>query len=228
MTTSNLSLIQPGPSDIVKVEDVANNFIAIDKYIGFMQVSTKEEVLSPFEGLKIMEASGAPYIYITGQGWVMMGSAVISGANGRKSYNTFTTNGSSSSGSEVMSNIKTTFTAETGRRYWVEVSVSLEFTSSDESEINCGAQCYLRYASGASVTTSDTIMNGKPHLVECSFYGNDVLSYDAIFLGEFTPNINGSVTAGLSYKALHNIDVLAKATSTAVNTILVRDVGASS
>ncbi len=221
--TPNIGLVQPAGSDIVDADVVANNMLLIDRYIAFTLVTNKESVASPYHGLKVLESTGNIYIYITGQGWVQMGSPNVGGGGGRKAYNTFTVNGTLVTTTETMSIIKTTFTAEAGRRYWVDVSAAFEFVAGSSFEE--GASLNLRWAVGASVTTSDTAMTSRPFVIEAQGYSTLPQINDFRCVGEFVPGVNGSVTVGLTYKANYGCSVRSIANSTSPNVIIVRDVG---
>lgn len=219
--TTNLKLIQPTVADIVNVSDISFNMITVDSFIGFMQVTTKETVSSPFTGLKVMDSTGALWIYVEGA-WISLGGGGAGGALGRKAYATFTTNSSSTTGSEVMTNIKASFTSEANRRYWVEVSAQIESGGSD-SIVSVSAR--LRWASGASVTTSDTNMSSRPFSVEDAGIGVSPELIDFYGVMEFVPNVVGQVTVGLTIETNNSNTINVKASSSNPSVIVVRDVG---
>jgi len=214
-------------SDIVSAEDVAENFSIIDSYIGFAQVSSLTDISNPFEGLKAMLPTGATYIYIDGDGWVAIGVATVDGAKGKKADLVITSDSTAIGLTEAMSNIKIVFTAEVGRRYWIEYCG--QFIINGDNANIAGVDVNMRWASGSSVSLTDPqLSNGDIYRVR-RLYMETVSVLEPIaayFVGELVPNIAGNVAVGLSYRNIFDTgNVYVRATSTSPAYMIVRDVG---
>lgn len=222
--TTKLKLTLPATSDIVDASIIANNFVKIDNLIAFAPVASPSDIAEPFEGLKAIDANGATYIYITGDGWVNIGAAPVNGARGRKGVTTLTSDSTSGFGStETMTELKTTFTAETGRRYWIEASGAMLIAGSSSLS---GSDHNIRWATGSSVSVSSTALYSSPYRIRRPHMANLPSSF--YFLGELIPNVNGSVTVGLTVSNVYDADlVYINASTTSPAILTVRDVGPS-
>lgn len=228
-STSNLGLYLPSSSDLVDVDlAINNNFKAIDARISFAEVTVKEDIASPYEGLKVLEKSGDTYVYITGQGWVLLGVLTLPGAKGRRGFAAITSDGPSTNSTEVMSNIKVTFVVESGRRYWIESYGNLS-SAYDGSTIQLGNALNFRWAEGSDVAVTDTLINPRPYTQEqqrrnTGTQPTKLLPYH--MLGEFSSTIDATITVGVSYRVVFGgSTVLSKGSGTDPNIILARDVG---
>lgn len=213
------------PDDIVDANvSFVDNFNLVDSRISFIPCLSTDRP-NPYEGMKIWETdTDQLYIYARGIWTLMVDVPPVVSAGGRKAFVKEYTNGNSLANTEADLTLKTTFTAQTGRRYWVESSFEIENISEEPVTLNLN----LRWASGTTVSNSSTSINGtRPCEVFSSF------AFDSVyFIHEFVPNINGSVTVGWFGRALTSGINFRRYTQGAgndngVSTLLVRDVGSS-
>lgn len=227
--TPNLRLRKPDPTDTVLADaDVATNFTTIDSLIGFALCTSGSRPANPFEGLKILETdTGIVFIYLSSEGWYPMGgvSAPIFAAKGFKA-STQNSSGVSITSTNVetlVSGLSTTFTAETGRRYLVEVCLGYLYQTI--GSVQPHGFLNVRWASGSSVSTSGTLLNPKPFYI-ANIYGSES------FFVDFVPNVSGSVTVGVCLGLSGGSDINLTYTDgnvsgTFYDRLFIRDIGPS-
>lgn len=222
--TPKMLLYKAELDDPINVDQqLSNNFAIIDKYIGFYQCTSSTRP-APYEGLKIYEIdTQLLYIYALGVWTLFVDTPPVSSSGGRKAFTKVSTNLTTIANIEVSAGLNATFVSELNRRYWVELSVFITCPN------YASTQWYMRWASGGTVTTGGTSINGTRYFNAAMTQrglstDNEAYIY-AIF--EFVPNIAGNVTVGLfglSGNASHTVSRMGS-----VNTskLIVRDVGSS-
>lgn len=219
--TSRLGLRKPDPTDPESViTDVDNNLQLIDDKINANIFTSSTRPVTPHHGQTIYESdTHLLAIYLTGTGWVYIGGQAY--ARGKRAVITSDVDSSSTSTSEIGPFISVTFTAESGRRYWVETAFCVGFSSG--SLTGCASHPKVRWASGTSVTTAGTQI-GADILANVCFGQNSTQDFFQIY--EFVPNINGNVTVGLFMLGVNSsASVFFDQASDRSALLFVRDVG---
>jgi hypothetical protein len=227
-TTSKLLLYKPDLEDVVNAEqDISNNFLTIDKYIGFY-VCTSLTRPDPYEGLKIYEEdTGLLYIYALGLWTIFVDVPPVSVSGGRKALVKSTTDGNQLTTTQASGTLTATFASETNRRYWVEIAFLMSQTGANAAE----GKWFLKWAAGNSVTTAGTSITGTRHVCVTATEGAEGGPLGWCYgIFEFIPNISGNVTVGLfgaSASSDYTVYRYVESPDYSVSRMIVRDVGGS-
>lgn len=222
VNTSRISLRKPGYTDPeFVIPDINNNWDKIDAFINANTFTSSTRPLDTYDGRLIYETdTKLVAIFLTGSGWGYIGGDGY--ARGKRAVITSDVNSGTTTIAEIGPFISVTFTAEAGRRYWVETAFCLDFTG---APVTASYRPRIRWAAGASVTTAGTQLGSD--IISNTVYGPG-FPQDYWHQFEFVPNINGNVSVGLFLAGIDSARTIFFAQAVDRSAMLfVRDVGST-
>lgn len=218
--TARLKLRKPDYGDPVNVgTDVDDAMDIIDKYINVAPVAQGERPPNaPVGQLIYEETTGYILLKTTSASWIYIGKA--DGPKGKKAVVSTTSTSATFTTGEQGPFLSATFTAEAGRRYFIETLFRINYITGSTNGI--GLTGRLRWATGASVTTAGTIIGNGWGANAPNF----AVAEDHYKHGEFFPNISGQVTVALFIERTSGTQTWnLLASSTKKSWLMVRDYG---
>lgn len=189
--TSRLGLRKPDYTDVEEVGiDFANTMDAIDALINYAPFTSNTRPVGRRGQLIYETDTGNCLIYTSINGvldWHIIANDMF--PKGRRGYTTAAANSAIRVNGDFL-DLSVTFTAELGRRYIVEVLSSMSWSASPPVPITQS----LRWAAGGAVTIVGALVGSA---YNCDLVGGSGTPLDFYKLGEFVPNVAGSVTVGM-------------------------------
>lgn len=218
--TTRISLRKPQYTDVRRLtDDVKTNFQTIDDNLNFGQCLSSARPINPYDGMLRRETDTDNLIVYDAATvkWIVIGNNKF--AKGKKGTATDLTD-SSNFTTGNFGILPFTFTAEAGRKYFVEVAfyMACSLAATNPTPIVCS----LRWAAGATVAFADAQVgsNWTANIRQAADADN---FYKIV---EFFPNVSAQVTIGLFVSRAAGAGTFNRRGSSSVrNTLRVRDWG---
>jgi len=215
-TSPRLALTLPVNTDSMSSADnmLSTNYDNIDTNCHCRLVANQAAVTTPFNGQHIRSAADSANFFRKNGVWVASNSAPASLTPFKGSANNASAITVNASELEIT---QVTFTAVAGRKYLVRCCIDY---ASDNlvSETSVEITQRIRYAAGADVTTSGTLLHTK---IFHSFLGYA----PAITIAEFFPNANAQYTVGVYALRTAGTDAIVVSKNSRDSNIVVMDWG---
>jgi hypothetical protein len=220
--TDNYELRKPAYTDPVNVViDHNANMDKIDKYTNAIVGIAADTAEAP-NGQLFIENGGSRLVYIKVDGTLIPIAPVIKPLGRVSTVTSITSPSANANATEILSGLSVTFNALAGKRYIFNFIASIQYNTGDPMSPDASAVLRFRWANGASITTSSTL------LATMNANISGLLGKERVFnkFIEFFPNVNAQVTIGMTIQGSASKGVRVNANgSTKIAQAYVRDYG---
>lgn len=217
--TSRHGLRQPAYTDVEDVDlDVNFNMQRVDDRINYATCTSSTRPTGVPEGQLIRETDTGNILILISGTWVQLANNNYS--KGKIALTTSTADGATVGNGDFL-HLSTTFAAEAGRKYLVEIKTFIESVTNANSGMQLTGS--LRWATGGTVTIAGNLIGGT---FPCNIYYGTPGQSDISKFAEFFPNTTGNVTVGLFLSKSSGTQTWKRAgAANKRNFLLVRDWG---